>query len=91
MTTTLPRIPVTAGPFIFIVVAGKAGLWRTFDGRFELSRQDYEGDDGSGDPALVDDWGVWDTVADDWAHEETGYPTMHMALDAFKRSQGLAV
>lgn len=52
---------------------------------FELSRQDYEGDDGTGDPALEDDWGVWSNVDDDWAHvpTETGFPKREQAIAAF--------
>ena len=58
--------------------------------RFELSRQDYEGDDGSGDPALEDDWGIWSTADHEWAHEplETGYPDKQMAIESFRRYLG---
>ncbi|ACH62109.1 hypothetical protein MYRNA_108 [Mycobacterium phage Myrna] len=54
--------------------------WRTEDGRFELTNQPFEGED---------DWGVWDTVRDEWTHvaESTGFDTKTEAVAAFIRSQ----
>lgn len=77
---------IVAGPFRFHQMGDD--LWVAEDtqgGRYELTRQNYEGDDGTGDPALVDDWGVWDCTTNDWAHYpmETGYPTRSVALISF--------
>src|SRR6478736_9103270 len=64
--------------------------WVSEDGKFELTRQAYHGgDDGTGDPDLESDWGVWDVEGDEWAHvpAETGFNKRRDAEAAFIRWQ----
>lgn len=77
MTTQNRTITTQVGPFTFIRWSERLEV--EAQGRFRLERQDFDADDD----LLTYDWGVWDTLTEDWAHPQTGYARKQQALDAF--------
>jgi len=77
MTTQNRTVTLQVGPFIF--TRWDENVWVEAQGRFRLERQEFDSDDD----LISYDWGVWDTLTEDWAHPQTGYARKQQALDAF--------